>query len=70
MLDLNVAIDPADVLDALIQTRDDDALFEFIVDLDAMMVDWDFTERLYKHFKMLHKEYKDERNYLKELYSL
>jgi hypothetical protein len=68
MIDLNVRVDAADILDALILTRDDDFLFELITDLDAMMVDWDFTERLYKHFKSLHTEYKEEKKWLKELY--
>lgn len=68
MIDIRVAVSPEDLLDGLVMLRDEDALFELITDIDAMMVDWDFTERLYNHFKLLHKEYKEEKKMLKELY--
>jgi hypothetical protein len=68
MLNLNVAVDPDEFVDSLVRTRDDNAIFEIIVMIDDLMVDWDFTERLYKHFKQQHKDYKEEKKYLKELY--
>lgn len=68
MFNLNIAVDPADVLDAFLMTRDEDAVIEFITDLESRWGDWDLTERLYKHFKTLHKEYKEEKKYLGELF--
>ena len=36
-------------------------LAEFVIDLDLMVADWDFTEMLYQHFKAQHKIFKEEK---------
>jgi len=33
-----------------------DEVFDLIVHMDAMAGDWDFSEKLYNHFKKLHEE--------------
>jgi ribosomal protein S27AE len=35
----------------------DKTIYKFIVELDELVSDWEFTERLYRHFKELHEEF-------------
>lgn len=37
---------------------EDEDVFDLIVALDQHIEDWDFTERVYRHFKEQHKEFK------------
>jgi hypothetical protein len=58
-IDLNIPVDIEDVISSIGELDYDD-IFKVIKDIDFMMQDWDFTERLYKHFKKLHEEYMEE----------
>lgn len=44
------------LVDSLSQTE----LYKLIVELDARVADWDFTEKLVTHFWKLHQQYKQE----------
>jgi hypothetical protein len=54
------AIDLEELAATLAEQLDEDALVQFVVDLDLYRLDWSFTEKLFKHFKMEHKIYKAE----------
>lgn len=57
---LNVNVDTEDLIWDLLRSLEREELLQFIVDLDAAVCDWEFTEELYKHFKQEHKVYKQE----------
>ena len=45
-------------------------VFDLIKELDAGMGEWDFTEKLYQHFKKLHDEYLMEEKLMNDLEGL
>lgn len=60
MLNLNLPVAVTDIICAAADVPQDE-LFDLIVELDKSQQEWDFTERLYHHFRGLHKELKAER---------
>lgn len=46
-----VEIDLDELVDTLASELNQDKMFQFILDLDECMQDWDFTKRLFLHFK-------------------
>lgn len=46
-----VEIDLDELVDTLASELDQDKMFQLICDLDECMQDWDFTKRLFLHFK-------------------
>ena len=53
-------VDLNEVIESLLDNLCQDHLIDFIVRLDTLVCDWDFTEALYKHFKAEHKVFKAE----------
>jgi hypothetical protein len=53
-------LDSDDIVCDLTTSLDYDELFDFIKIIDEGVADWDFTEKLYKHFSKLHKKYLKE----------
>lgn len=59
MLSLNV--DKNYLVDALNSCLDRDQLIDLVVGLDDCVQEWDFTLKLYDHFKKLKEEYNKEK---------
>lgn len=59
-LNINVELDIKDLLGAIDEHLDYDQIFDFIVNLDEEICNWEFTNRLYEHFKKMHKEFLEE----------
>jgi len=57
---LSCAVSPDEIINSLTSDFDFDELFDFITSLDLAVADWDFTERLYQHFKDEHAKYIEE----------
>jgi hypothetical protein len=64
-VDIELSINVEDIISS-IGEMDYDDIFEIIKKIDVTMQDWDFTERLYEHFKKLHEEYIKEWEFLSE----
>jgi hypothetical protein len=58
MIDINLPLE--DILSSLIAFIDHRNLLKFIIRLDEGVQDWDFTIKLYKHFKAEAKKFKKE----------
>lgn len=59
-LSLTVDVDAKTLAQSIADSRDYDALFRLIEDIDAQMADWGFTERLYAYFAKQHELYLTE----------
>ena len=59
-LNLIVDVDPEGLANSIVSGLNRDDLFSLIVQLDAEMADWDFTERLYAYFAKQHELYLTE----------
>jgi len=64
---LSCAISLDEIIHSLNKEFEFDELFEFITRLDLRIADWNFTERLYQHFKGEHDEYLKEKEIDKEI---
>lgn len=61
MTEVNLNIDTWDLIDSLVRNMDNEELFDFIIEIDSTMLDWEFTEALYQYFKEEHKTWKAEK---------
>lgn len=57
---LNTSIDLEDLSQQIASSCDYDQLFKLIEYIDTHICDWEFTIRLYKHFKKLKDEFNKE----------
>lgn len=60
-MEIRSTVDLEELSWAISQQLTYEELLEFIIGIDSMVCDWDFTERLYKWAKAQHKEYKEEK---------
>jgi hypothetical protein len=62
LFDMGITVDIEDVLYYMTSSGElgHEDILEFVKALDLAMADWDFTEKLYKHFKHQHKIFKAE----------
>lgn len=56
---LQVELTPEQLIEAIKELPHED-LYQLIIDVDAWEADWDFTLRLYEHFKGLKEDYDRE----------
>ena len=59
-ININTNIDTTDLISEIVDNLNYDDVVEFIKNLDLAMESWDHTLDLYKHFKMLKKEFDNE----------
>ena len=57
-IEISTKVDLDSLIYDLVVQASEKELVQFIIDLDAEMSDWQFTEKVYKHFKSEHKTYK------------
>lgn len=49
------------LIDDMVSQLTTEEIIQFIIDLDMILADWEFTEELYKWAKSEHKMYKAEK---------
>lgn len=57
---LTVDIDLDDFIENGLFNIDNDQILQFIKDIDRRIENWDFTCKLYEHFRNLHQIFLDE----------
>jgi hypothetical protein len=55
-----VDLDLDELIDSLLMNLCAEHLRDFIIRLDSVVCDWEFTEELYRHFKAEHEVFKAE----------
>lgn len=56
----NIQLDESHLIESLSEDLSRDELVDFVKKLDDQQQDWDFTEKLYEHFALLHQDFLKE----------
>jgi len=60
LIDIKAKIDIDDLIDTVTFELDEEKSFKMITEIDSSMMNWEFTIKVYNHFKKLYEEFKDQ----------